>query len=164
MANTRLFIRKDSNHANPPPENQNKQPGREHSILKTGALINIVGGAGFLLFGLVAWLGSALGPTKNEAEVTVSVDTAYPTLWNATLVILFVITALSIVILVAKIPKKSLRIVSCVQLALALFNFVASIVIWNVGICCVAWMFEWAYVLQLIGSIQCLRGIWKLDD
>lgn len=33
-----------------PPENQNKQPGRKHSLLKTGALVNIVGGAGFFLF------------------------------------------------------------------------------------------------------------------
>lgn len=147
-----------------PPENQNKQPGRKHSLLKTGALVNIVGGAGFFLLVLVSRLASALDPTKNEGEVSISVDAAYPTLWNATLVILLVITALSIVILVAKIPKKPLKIVCCVQLALALFNFVASIVIWNLVICCGAWIFEWAYVLQLIGSIQCLRGIWKLDD
>ena len=80
------------------------------------------------------------------------------------LVVLLVITALSIVILIAKIPKKPLKIVCCIQLALALFNFVTSIVIYNVGICCAYWMFEWAWVLQLIGSIQCLRGIWKLDD
>lgn len=33
-----------------PPENPNKQPSRKHSLLKTGALVNIVGGAGFFLF------------------------------------------------------------------------------------------------------------------
>lgn len=154
-----------------PPENQNKQPSRKHSLLKTGALVNIVGGAGPFLFGLVAWLGYALDSTKiesarNEADVTatVTVETAYPTLESAMLVVLLVITALSIVILIAKIPKKPLKIVCFVQLALALFNFITSIVIWNVGICCVYWMLEWAFVLQLIGSIQCLRGIWKLDD
>lgn len=85
-------------------------------------------------------------------------------MWIATLVILLIITALSIVILIAKISKKSLKIVCYAQLALALFNFVASIEMWNIGICCVYWMLEWAFVLQLIGSIQCLRGIWKLDD
>ncbi len=79
-------------------------------------------------------------------------------------VVLLVITVLSIVILIAKISKKPLKIVCCIQLALALFNFITSIVSWNLGICCVYWMFEWAFVLQLIGSIQCLRGIWKLDD
>lgn len=109
-------------------------------------------------------LASALDPTKNEGEVSISVDAAYPTLWNATLVILLVITVLSIVILIAKISKKPLKIACCIQLALALFNFITSIVSWNLGICCVYWMFEWAFVLQLIGSIQCLRGIWKLDD
>lgn len=147
-----------------PPENQNKQPGRKHSLLKTGALVNIVGGAGFFLFGLVAWLGYALDTAKEEVDVTVTIKTAYPTLESAMLVVLLVITALSVVILIAKISKKPLKIVCCIQLALALFNFVTSIVIWNVGICCAYWMFEWAFVLQLIGSIQCLRGIWKLDD
>lgn len=148
-----------------PPENQNKQPGRKHSLLKTGALVNIVGGAGFFLFCVVTRIGDALDPIdKSEGYTTVSVEPAYPNLWIATLVILLIITALSIVILIAKISKKSLKIVCYAQLALALFNFVASIEMWNIGICCVAWMFEWVYVLQLIGSIQCLRGIWKLDD
>lgn len=147
-----------------PPENPNKQPSRKHSLLKTGALVNIVGGAGFFLFGLVAWIGNALDTTHKETDVTVTVESAYPTLEGAMLVVLLVITALSIVILIAKIPKKPLKIVCFVQLALALFNFITSIVSWNLGICCVYWMFEWAFVLQLIGSIQCLRGIWKLDD
>lgn len=147
-----------------PPENQNKQPSRKHSLLKTGALVNIVGGAGFFLFFLVTWLGYALDARKIEPDVTVIAETAYPTLEWAILVVLLVITALSVVILIAKISKKPLKIVCCIQLALALFNFVTSIVIYNVGICCAYWMFEWAWVLQLIGSIQCLRGIWKLDD
>ena len=147
-----------------PLENQNKQPSRKHSLLKTGALVNIVGGAGFFLFFLVAWLGYALDARKIEPDVTVTVKTAYPTLEWAILVVLLVITALSVVILIAKISKKPLKIVCCIQLALALFNFVTSVVIYNVGICCAYWMFEWAWVLQLIGSIQCLRGIWKLDD
>lgn len=112
----------------------------------------------------MAWIGYALDTAKKEADVTVTVETAYPTLERAMLVVLLVITALSIVILIAKISKKPLKIVCCIRLALALFNFVTSIVIWNVGICCAYWMFEWAFVLQLIGSIQCLRGIWKLDD
>lgn len=148
----------------PTPENPNKQPSRKHSLLKTGALVNIVGGAGFFLFFLVAWLGNALDTTHKEADVTVTVESAYPTLEGAMFVVLLVITALSIVILIAKISKKPLKIVCFVQLALALFNFITSIVSWNLGICCVYWMFEWAFVLQLIGSIQCLRGIWKLDD
>lgn len=147
-----------------PPENPNKQPSRKHSLLKTGALVNIVGGAGLFLFVLVANIGNALDTTHKEADVTVAVESAYPTLERAMLVVLLVITALSIVILIAKIPKKPLKIVCFVQLALALFNFITSIVSWNLGICCVYWMFEWAFVLQLIGSIQCLRGIWKLDD
>ncbi len=112
----------------------------------------------------MAWLGYALDTAKEEVDVTVTIKTAYPTLESAMLVVLLVITALSVVILIAKISKKPLKIVCCIQLALALFNFVTSIVIWNVGICCAYWMFEWAFVLQLIGSIQCLRGIWKLDD
>ena len=147
-----------------PPENPNKKPSRKHSLLKTGALVNIVGGAGLFLFVLVANIGNALDTTHKEADVTVAVESAYPTLERAMLVVLLVITALSIVILIAKIPKKPLKIVCFVQLALALFNFITSIVSWNLGICCVYWMFEWAFVLQLIGSIQCLRGIWKLDD
>lgn len=145
-----------------PPENPNKQPSRKHSLLKTGALVNIVGGAGFFLFFLVLWIGNALDTTYKEADVTV--ESAYPTLEGAMFVVLLVITVLSIVILIAKISKKPLKIVCCIQLALALFNFITSIVSWNLGICCVYWMFEWAFVLQLIGSIQCLRGIWKLDD
>lgn len=79
----------------------------------------------------MAWLGYALDSTiiesaRNEADVTatVTVETAYPTLESAMLVVLLVITALSIVILIAKIPKKPLKIVCFVQLALALFNFV----------------------------------------
>lgn len=112
----------------------------------------------------MANIGNALDTTHKEADVTVAVESAYPTLERAMLVVLLVITALSIVILIAKIPKKPLKIVCFVQLALALFNFITSIVSWNLGICCVYWMFEWAFVLQLIGSIQCLRGIWKLDD
>ena len=147
-----------------PPENQNKQPGRKHSLLKTGALVNIVGGAGLFLFVLVAWIGNALDTTHKEADVTVTIKSAYPTLETAMLVVLLVITALSIVILIAKISKKPLKIICCTQLALALFNFVTSIVSWNLGICCAYWMFEWGFVLQFIGSIQCLRGIWKLDD
>lgn len=148
-----------------PPENQNKQPSRKHSLLKSGALVNIVGGAGFFLFCVVTRIGNALGPiNEGEVDIAVNDEWAYSNLWIATLVILLIITALSVVILIAIISKKPLKIVCCTQLALALFNFVTSIVIWNVGICCVAWMFEWVYVLQLIGSIQCLRGIWKLDD
>lgn len=74
-----------------------------------------------------------------------------------------IITALSIVILVSRLPKGPLQGICYAQLALAVVNMLISM-LWSLGGCCVVWMFEWAWVLQLIGSIQCLRGIWKLDD
>ena len=159
-----------------PPENQNKQPGRKHSLLKTGALVNIVGGVTLALFLLLApIIASSLNSNSDAGGTTAGEITIHMTFEGTSsettnwlilvslIVIPPIITVLSIVILVSRLPKRPLQGICYVQLALAVINMVISM-LWSLGECCVAWMFLWAFVLQLIGSIQCLRGIWKLDD
>lgn len=159
-----------------PPENQNKQPSRKHSLLKTGALVNIVAGVTLALF-LLLWpvIASSLnsnsdagGATAGEITVNVTVeDNPSETIALLYFISLYiippVITALSIVILLSRLSKRPLQGICYAQLALAVVNMLISM-LWSLGACCVAWIFLWAMILQLIGSIQCLRGIWKLDD
>lgn len=159
-----------------PPENQNKQPSRKHSLLKTGALVNIVAGITLALF-LLLWpvIASSLnsnsdarGATAGEITIHTTIESNFSetTAWLyfiSLYIIPPIITALSIVILVSRLPKGPLQGICYAQLALAVVNMLIPM-LWSLGGCCVVWMFGWAYVLQLIGSIQCLRGIWKLDD
>lgn len=137
--------------------------------LKTGAIVNIIGGIGYALM-VAALFFISKTPEESDADITVTASVE-PNGENASLlfllslVFLIAVTVISIVILCTKQPQRKQMLTLCgVQLGAAVLGFVFDIAVWNVAIvCCGMWVVMWGTLLQFIGSIMCLRGALKLD-
>lgn len=144
------------------------------SSLKSGAIVNLVGSAGFLAsFGLLSLVPQDV--EQESADVELSVDFTPTTLQDGNfagalilvfLVGLLIVTVLSLVILLSKDPKRKKMIpIAAAQLCVSLAENVTWVVLFNVLIvCCGLWVLTWGVTLQLIGSLLCMRGALKLDD
>lgn len=141
-----------------------EKPVRKSNLLKVGAIINVIGGVGFLfMFAILLMTGSG----DFDATLSVSVGTAdsYSLIYNLAYVFLLIITIVSVALLVIRKPQRNVAVlVAGIQLALAVAALVFQVIAWNLTVCCFGWFVMWGNALQLIGSILCIAGALRLDD
>lgn len=137
-------------------------PVRKTNLLKVGAIINVIGGIGFILMFAILLMTSS-----SDSDVTVSVGTAdsYSLIYNLAYVFLLIITILSIVLLVIRKPQRNIAVLMTgIQLVLAVAALVFQVIAWNLTVCCFGWFVMWGNALQFVGSIVCIAGALKLND
>lgn len=137
-------------------------PVRKTNLLKVGAIINVIGGIGFILMFAILLMTSS-----SDSDVTVSVGTAdsYSLIYNLAYVFLLIITVLSIALLVIRKPQRNIAVfMTGIQLALAVAALVFQAIAWNLTVCCFGWFVMWGNALQFVGSIVCIAGALKLND
>ena len=151
----------------------NKPSKSKAAKLKTGAIVNVIGGLGWLL--MFAYLCMRPSTTSNESKssssVTVSVSgesighaDGLATLLMIASIIL--ITVISLAILFIKRPTRKPMLVTCsALLALAIISLISALMLFSpLTFVCGLWLFFWGTYLQVIGSIICISGALKLDD
>ncbi len=167
------------------PMRGNKPSKSKASKLKTGAIVNVVGGLGYIfmvavLLIVVAKYGtnmhfSEAHQATNLADAIEAAGTnstngitaleTYGIMFASTFVVLLLVTVLSIAILAIKRPKRNAMLaITGVQLAASIVAIAFDILFFNWTIVCGAWFFVWGTVVQTIGSIICISGALKLDD
>lgn len=147
-----------------------KKAIRDGAKIKTGAIVNVIGGFGFAAtWALLSVFASAENDRSGGVEVSVSTSTFdNPDLAGIVFVVflasIVVVTAISIAMLFIKKPtRKKMIALSSVQLAFALLENVPWIVLFNFLICCGMWLYTWGILLQFIGSVICMRGALKIE-
>ena len=160
------------------PMQGNKPSKSKASKLKTGAIVNVVGGLGYIfvvavLVILVAnyatdahwnvhWSEAYLNP---EWTGGIASTETYGMMFASTFVILLLVTILSIAILAIKRPKRNaMLVITGVQLVASVVAIAFDLAIFSTYVICGAWLFFWGTVVQTIGSIICISGALKLDD
>jgi hypothetical protein len=159
------------------PMRGNKPSKSKASTLKTGAIVNVIGGLGWLL--MFAYIGMRPSTDSTESkssgsggfDLTVSVSSdSIIHVDDLTRILMFasiiLITVISIVILFIKRPARKPMLAACsVLLALAVISLISVFTMFGtLAFVCGLWLMFWGTYLQVIGSIICMSGALKLDD
>lgn len=131
--------------------------------MKTGAIINIVGGFGFIFMMVVLILTSS--PNSDQGlTASIGVADTYSLIESLAYIFLLIIAVMSIVLIAKRDFSRTTTIVlASIQLVLAVAALVFLVIAWNFTVCCVGWILMWGNALQLIGSIICIAGALKQD-
>ena len=142
---------------------------RNSVCLKSGAIVNLVGVIGFFAtWALLTFLVPDSGEQTSDFELSVStstLDSQYASIFILLcLVAILGVAVISTIILFTKNPTRKLMLpLTSVQLIFALLASIPWIVLFNFMICCGMWLYTWGIILQLVGSIMCLRGALKIE-
>ena len=147
------------------PLRKQKPKKNRTSTLKTGAIINIAGGLGFILMIALGMQSAQNNSSKSTKSISINLSNANLDAIYITTIILILITILSIAILVIKQPKRNPMMVICgIQVLGSIAAIAIDLFTWNFTICCGTWLIFWGTVVQAIGSIICISGALKLDN
>lgn len=159
------------------PMQGNKPSKSKASKLKTGAIVNVIGGLGWLLMIAYILLRPSTDSTESKSSssggfhLTVSVSSnSFINIDDLTRILMvgsiILITVISLVILFIKRPTRKPMLVTCsVLLALAIISLISVFMSFGaLTFVCGLWLFFWGTYLQVIGSIICISGALKLDD
>lgn len=134
------------------------------TLLLIGSAVNIIGGLGFILM-YVLLLLTGNSETESNTTISLGVNDSYSLIYSLAYIFLIVITVTSIILLIRKnLSRKAALIMTAIQLVMAVVALIFLVIVWNLTICCVGWIVIWGNALQLIGSILCLSGAFKIGE